>query len=157
MSSLSSAPSTSSSAPNASTKGTNLPKRGLRTSPPGPHTPPPTVMPDGDDIVLLDRVKEAGPQPPSSTLEDPGPPKPQPQSESESESEPEPEPEPDPAAIAAEAENLKVQGNESFKRARYGEAVDLYTKAIGMFCVVAIIVTIVSPFSLTSSISTKTC
>ena len=130
MSSLSSAPSTSSSAPNASTKGTNSPKRGPRTSPSGPHTPPPTVVPDGDDIVLPDRVKETGPPPPS-TSEDPSLPKLQLQPQS-SESEPEPEPDPDPAVIAAEAENLKVQGNESFKRARYGEAVDLYTKAIGM-------------------------
>jgi DnaJ family protein C protein 7 len=47
------------------------------------------------------------------------------------EPEPEPEPEPDPAAIAAEAEKLKEEGNDSFKRGRYGDAIDLYSKAIG--------------------------
>jgi DnaJ family protein C protein 7 len=46
-------------------------------------------------------------------------------------SQPPPIPEPDPAAIAAEAEKLKEQGNESFKAGRYGDAIDLYTKAIG--------------------------
>ncbi|KAI9509137.1 hypothetical protein F5148DRAFT_1275432 [Russula earlei] len=40
------------------------------------------------------------------------------------------QPDPDPAAIAAEAEKLKEQGNDSFKRGLYGQAVDLYTKAI---------------------------
>jgi hypothetical protein len=44
---------------------------------------------------------------------------------------PEPEPEPDPVQIAAEAEKLKEQGNDSFKHKRYGEAIVLYTKAIG--------------------------
>jgi DnaJ family protein C protein 7 len=82
-------------------------------------------MPDKEDTVLLESVKE-GPLPPVSTSEDPSPPQPQ------HELEPEPEPEPDPVAIVAEAEKLKEQGNQSFKRARYGEAVDLYTKAIGM-------------------------
>ena len=82
-------------------------------------------MPDDEDKVLLERMKP-GPLPPASTSEDPSPPQPQ------REPEPEPEPEPDPAAIAVEAEKLKEQGNQSFKRARYGEAVDLYTKAIGM-------------------------
>jgi DnaJ family protein C protein 7 len=86
-------------------------------------------MPDGEDTVLSEGMKE-GPPPPASPSEDPSPPQPQPQSEPEPVLEPEPEP--DPAAIAAEAEKLKEQGNESFKRARYGEAVDLYTKAIGM-------------------------
>jgi hypothetical protein len=71
--------------------------------------------------VLAERVK-AGPPQLASGSEDPSPPQP----------EPEPELEPDPAAIAAEAEKLKEEGNQSFKRARYGEAVDLYTKAIGM-------------------------
>jgi hypothetical protein len=42
------------------------------------------------------------------------------------------EPEPVVVDVAVEAEKLKELGNESFKRARYGEAVDLYTKAIGM-------------------------
>jgi hypothetical protein len=84
-------------------------------------------MSDGEDTVLLERVKAGRPQPASGS-EDPSPPQPQPQSEPE----PEPELEPDPAAIAAEAEKLKEEGNQSFKRARYGEAVDLYTKAIGM-------------------------
>jgi hypothetical protein len=60
---------------------------------------------------------------------------------------PEPEPEPDPAAIAAEAEKLKEQGNESFKRARYGEAIDLYTKAISASSSSSIIY----PLSLSSS------
>jgi hypothetical protein len=46
-------------------------------------------------------------------------------------SDPEPEPEPDPVQIAAEAEKLKERGNDSFKCGRYGEAIDLYTKAIG--------------------------
>lgn len=44
---------------------------------------------------------------------------------------PQPIPEPDPVAIAAEAERLKEQGNDAFKAGRYGEAIDLYTKAIG--------------------------
>ena len=78
--------------------------------------------------MLLDGAREGSP-PLASSSEDPSPP--QPQHPSEPEHVLEPEPEPDPAAIAAEAEKLKEQGNESFKRARYGEAVDLYTKAIG--------------------------
>lgn len=41
-------------------------------------------------------------------------------------------PEPDPVAIAAEAEKLKERGNDSFKDGRYGEAIDLYTKAIDL-------------------------
>jgi hypothetical protein len=49
-----------------------------------------------------------------------------------------PIPEPDPVAIAAEAEKLKEQGNDSFKVGRYGEAIDLYTKAIGA-CIIRII------------------
>ncbi len=77
-------------------------------------------MPDGEHTVLPE-----GPPDPTS-------PQPKPQSEAEGEIVPEPEPEPDPAAVAAEAERLKEQGNDSFKRGRYGEAVDLYTKAIGM-------------------------
>lgn len=72
--------------------------------------------------MLLERVK-AGPPHPASASKDPSP-QPQP--------EPELELEPDPAAMAAEAEKLKEEGNQSFKRARYSEAVDLYTKAIGM-------------------------
>jgi hypothetical protein len=44
---------------------------------------------------------------------------------------PEPEPEPDHEQIRAEAEKLKEQGNDLFKRGRYGEAIDLYTKALG--------------------------
>jgi hypothetical protein len=60
---------------------------------------------------------------------------------------PEPEPKPDPAAIAAEAEKLKEQGNESFKRGKYGDAIDLYTKAIGAFVptILSVIVIVVSP------------
>jgi DnaJ homolog subfamily C member 7 len=82
-------------------------------------------MPDEEDTVLLERVK-VGPPPLASASEDPSPPQPQPAPE------PELELEPDPAAIAAEADKLKEEGNQAFKRARYGEAVDLYTKAIGM-------------------------
>ncbi len=44
-----------------------------------------------------------------------------------------PDSEPDPTVIAAEAERLKEQGNDSFKSGRYGEAIDLYSKAIGAF------------------------
>ncbi len=44
-----------------------------------------------------------------------------------------PDSEPDPAVIAAEAERLKEQGNDSFKGGRYGEAIDLYSKAIVAF------------------------
>ena len=33
----------------------------------------------------------------------------------------------------AEGERLKEEGNVAFKAKRYGEAVDLYTKAIGEF------------------------
>jgi len=139
MSSLPSAPSTS--AANASTRGPDSPTRGPRTSPPGLHTPPPIVVPDGEDTAPLERLK-AEPPPPASSSEDPSPPQPQPQSDPE----PEPEADPDPAAIAAEAENLKVQGNESFKRARYGEAIDLYTKAIGMFVLVLVLVSPPFPF-----------
>ncbi|KAF8270650.1 TPR-like protein [Lactarius quietus] len=47
-------------------------------------------------------------------------------------SQPLPIPEPDPVAIAAEAEKLKEQGNESFKAGRYGDAIDLYTRAIDL-------------------------
>lgn len=54
-----------------------------------------------------------------------------PDPDSQPDPEPEPEPKPDPAAIAAEAEKLKEQGNDSFKRGRYGDAIDLYSKAIG--------------------------
>jgi DnaJ family protein C protein 7 len=50
-------------------------------------------------------------------------------------SQPPPIPEPDPAAIAAEAEKLKEQGNDSFKAGRYGDAIDLYTKAIGAYTI----------------------
>ena len=42
-----------------------------------------------------------------------------------------PDSEPDPTVIAAE--RLKEQGNDSFKSGRYGEAIDLYSKAIGAF------------------------
>jgi epidermal growth factor receptor substrate 15 len=42
-----------------------------------------------------------------------------------------PDSEPDPTVIAAEI--LKEQGNDSFKSGRYGEAIDLYSKAIGAF------------------------
>src|SRR5712691_9446327 len=38
-----------------------------------------------------------------------------------------------PMAIAAKAEKLKEQGNDSFKHERYGDATDLYSKAIGLF------------------------
>jgi hypothetical protein len=42
------------------------------------------------------------------------------------------QPEPDPAAIASKAEKLKEVGNNSFKRGQYGDAIDLYSKAIGI-------------------------
>lgn len=74
-----------------------------------------------------------------------------PQPQAQPQPEPEPEPKPDPAAIAAEAEKLKEQGNESFKRGRYGDAIDLYTKAIGALVPITlfVIVTVVSlPLSL---------
>jgi hypothetical protein len=121
--------SSSSSAPDASTKGpiSSTPHR--HTSSPSDRDSPPTVIPDGEDAVLIEEVK-GGPPPLALFSEDLSPPQPQPQPEPEHVLEPEPEP--DPAAIAAEAEKLKEQGNESFKRARYDEAVDLYTKAIGM-------------------------
>jgi hypothetical protein len=70
-------------------------------------------------MQILTGEEKVDPPPLDSADPDPSPPSP-----------PQPEPEPDPAAIAAEAEKLKEQGNESFKRARYGEAIDLYTKAI---------------------------
>jgi hypothetical protein len=101
------------------------------------------VIPDGEDTALLERAK-AGPPSPASAPEDPSPPQPQPQPEPEPELGPEPDFEPDPAAIAAEAEKLKEQGNESFKRAKYGEAVDLYTKAIGMSSSLSL--SLLSPF-----------
>jgi len=84
---------------------------------PGPHTPPSESPPLPDEEVP--EGENHAPDPDSQ----PGPePKPEP--------EPEPEPEPDPAAIATEAEKLKEQGNDSFKRGRYGDAIDLYSKAI---------------------------
>jgi len=69
------------------------------------------LLPEGEKVELA---------PPLASTDLSPPPPPQ----------PEPESEPDPAAIAAEAEKLRGQGNESFKRGRYGEAIDLYTKAI---------------------------
>ncbi|KAH9973385.1 hypothetical protein BJV74DRAFT_889074 [Russula compacta] len=45
---------------------------------------------------------------------------------------PEPDPQPEPDPISAEAEKLKEQGNEFFKSGQYNEAIDLYTKAIGL-------------------------
>ena len=76
------------------------------------------------------------------------------QPQAQAQPEPEPEPKPDPAAIAAEAEKLKEQGNESFKRGRYGDAIDLYTKAIGtsvptFVSVIVVVVSLpLSPFTL---------
>lgn len=43
---------------------------------------------------------------------------------------PEPEPEVDPAV---RAEKLKEEGNVAFKAGRYGNAIDLYTQAIGLY------------------------
>ncbi|KAJ7089731.1 hypothetical protein B0H15DRAFT_269331 [Mycena belliarum] len=45
---------------------------------------------------------------------------------------PEPEPEPEPEDILIRAEKVKEQGNVAFKAKRFGEAIDLYTKAIEM-------------------------
>ena len=75
----------------------------------GSHTPPSESPP------LPDELEEA---PEGENAADPDPP---------------PDSEPDPAVIAAEAEKLKEQGNDSFKGGRYGEAIDLYSKAIGTF------------------------
>ena len=117
--------SLSSSAVDVATTNTDSPTRGPRTSDP---SSPPTVI----TTVLQDGEKMPVEPPPLSSAADPTSPQPQPQPQSQPEPEPEPGPErePDPAAIAAEAEKLKEQGNESFKLGRYGEAVDLYTKAI---------------------------
>jgi DnaJ family protein C protein 7 len=43
---------------------------------------------------------------------------------------PSPEPEEDPAT---RAEKVKERGNVAFKAGRYGEAIDLYTQAIGVY------------------------
>ncbi|KAH9991103.1 hypothetical protein BJV77DRAFT_553430 [Russula vinacea] len=105
--------------------------RGPRTS---DRSSPPTVIASGEQS-LQDGEKMPFEPPPLSSAADHTSPQPQPQPQSHpepAEPEPEPEPEPDPAAIAAEAEKLKEQGNESFKLGRYGEAVDLYTKAINL-------------------------
>jgi hypothetical protein len=89
-----------------------------------PHTPsPPSESPP--TVSDEDAHSEAG------LKRAPDEPEPEPEPELEREPEPEPEPEPDPAAIAAEGEKMKEQGNDSFKRGRYGEAIDLYSKAIG--------------------------
>jgi outer membrane biosynthesis protein TonB len=98
------------------------------------------LLPEGEKVL----------QEPSS----PASPDPSPQPEAQPQ--PEPEPKPDPAAIAAEAEKLKEQGNESFKRGRYGDAIDLYTKAIGPFVPVILSVIVVVPFPLASKF-TETC
>lgn len=46
---------------------------------------------------------------------------------------PEPEPEPEEEGdILIRAEKVKEQGNVAFKAKRFGDAIDLYTKAIGM-------------------------
>ena len=87
---------------------------------PGSHTPPSESPPLPDDEVS--EGENHAPDPDSQ---------PEPESEPKPEPEPEPELEPDPAAIAAEAEKLKEEGNDSFKRGRYGDAIDLYSKAIG--------------------------
>ncbi|SRR6266702_1896581 len=73
----------------------------------GPHTPPADSPPP--QAEELPEGENGAPTPPNS----------------------QPIPEPDPVAIAAEAEKLKEQGNDSFKVGRYGDAIDLYTKAIG--------------------------
>ncbi|KAH9057438.1 hypothetical protein EDB87DRAFT_1751756 [Lactarius vividus] len=73
----------------------------------GPHTTPADSPPPQEEE--LPEGENGAPAPPNS----------------------QPIPEPDPVARAAEAEKLKEQGNDSFKLARYGDAIDLYTKAIG--------------------------
>lgn len=121
--------SPSSSAVDVATTNADSPMRGPRTS---DRSSPPTVIASGEQS-LQDGEKMPFEPPPLSSAADHTSPQPQPQPQSHpepAEPEPEPEPELDPAAIAAEAEKLKEQGNESFKLGRYGEAVDLYTKAI---------------------------
>jgi hypothetical protein len=86
---------------------------------PDSHTPPSESPPLPDEEVP--EGENHTPDPGSGSQPEPEPDEP----------EPEPEPERDPAAIAADAENLKEQGNDSFKRKRYGDAIDLYSKAIG--------------------------
>lgn len=114
----------SSSTVDASTNNADSPTRGNRTSPLSDRTSPPTPMVAGEQLLPEgEKVLQEPSSPASPDLS------PQPQAQPQ----PEPEPKPDPAAIAAEAEKLKEQGNESFKRGRYGDAVDLYTKAIGPF------------------------
>jgi outer membrane biosynthesis protein TonB len=101
------------------------------------------LLPEGEKVVQ---------EPSSPASADPSP---QPQAQPQ----PEPEPKPDPAAIAAEAEKLKEQGNESFKRKRYGDAIDLYTKAIGAVIPIilsVIVIVVFPPFPLTSKF-TETC
>ena len=44
---------------------------------------------------------------------------------------PSPPPEPEEEDVAKRAEKIKDQGNVAFKAAKYAEAIDLYTKAIG--------------------------
>ena len=90
------------------------------------------LLPEGEKVIQ---------EPSSPPSADPGL-----QPQAQAQTEPEPEPKPDPAAIAAEAEKLKEQGNESFKRGRYGDAIDLYTKAIGAFApfILSVIVFVVS-------------
>lgn len=90
------------------------------------------------DDTAAESIIDADPSTgPNSPPEDSPPPQPEEPPEVENgvptppDSQPLPIPEPDPAAIAAEAEKLKEQGNDSFKVGRYGDAIDLYTKAIG--------------------------
>jgi hypothetical protein len=90
-----------------------------------PHTP----MPPSES---LQTVLDEGAHSKAGLKCVPDEPEPEPEPEPELEREPEPEPEPDPAAIAAEAEKMKGQGNDLFKRRWYGEAIDLYSKAIGV-------------------------
>ncbi|KAJ7281964.1 protein prenylyltransferase [Mycena rebaudengoi] len=75
----------------------------------------PTV--NGKEPEVVPSASTSGPStPPADRTPSPSPP-------------PEPEPEED---IRVRAEKVKEQGNEAFKAKRFGDAIDLYTKAIEM-------------------------
>ncbi|KAI0262305.1 hypothetical protein BC834DRAFT_1043479 [Gloeopeniophorella convolvens] len=81
---------------------------------PATHTTPPTTA-----------TRDAAPSPPPPHPDSPDGAAPPPAQDP-----PPTPPAPTPAELAATAEQLKAQGNDAFKRAHYGEAIDLYTKAL---------------------------